>query len=192
MMPLGIGLDAAVALLKRFRTLIALAPVLALCAVLWVKLYGFLWWDGAIEQRDKARAQIVAMEAASKEARAKQIALNRTNQELSQRIATDAAIRHAETARAADTAINAYIRANRLRPQACGSLASGTDLAPVHPNPGAPVGPEQSGDLVAIPRDDFEALAREAVRGREAQAFLIDLVNEGLAVVYPEPKLSED
>lgn len=182
-MPAAIFLDTAIAFLKRYKALLVILP---LCLALAWQTYQVSRWKG---REAKAQATIAQMQLASEQARAKQIALNTQNAELSQRIATDAAIRHAETARAADNAITAYIRANRLRPQACGSLASGADLTAVHPNPGTPPGPEQPSELLAIPREDFEALAREAVRGREAQAFLIDLVNEGLAVVYPEPKL---
>jgi hypothetical protein len=186
MIPAFAALDAAVALFKRFRTLIALAPVLALCAFLWVKLYGFLWWDGAIEQRDKARAQVVQMEAASKEARAKQIALNQTNQELSQRIAADATLRHAETAVAVNRAVSDYARRNRVQDYCS---RSGPDVAALPSGPGAPDSPK-SDEVLAIPREDFEALANDALRGAEARAFLIDQINEGLAVVYPEPKLA--
>lgn len=188
MLPAFAALDAAVALFKRFRTLIALAPVLALCAFLWVKLYGFLWWDGAIEQRDKARAQVVQMEAASKEARAKQIALNQTNQELSQRIAADATLRHAETTIAVDRAVSDYARNHRVQ-NYCGR--SGSGVAPMPSGPGTPDSPERD-EVLAIPRPDFESLARDALRGAEARVFLIDQINAGLAVVYPEPKLSGD
>ncbi len=188
MIPAFAALDTAVALFKRFRTLIALAPVLALCAFLWVKLYGFLWWDGAIEQRDKARAQIVLMEAASKEARAKQIALNTANQELSQRIAADAQARHAETAVAVNRAVSDYARNHRVQDYC---RRSGPGVAPVPDRAPAPDSPERD-EVLAIPREDFEALTKDALRGAEARAFLIDQINEGLAVVYPEPKLSGD
>lgn len=187
MIPLGMGLDAAVALFKRFRILIAVLPFVALCAVLWVKLYGFLWWDGAIGQRDKARAQVVQMEAASKEARAKQIALNTANAQLSQRIAADATLRHNETARAVNAAVAAYIDRGRGKLQ--NYCSSGPGVTPLQRDPGTPDSPDGS-DLVAIPARDVEALSRDALRGAEARAFLIDQINAGLAVVYPEPKLS--
>lgn len=188
MLPAFAALDTAVALFKRFRTLIALAPVLALCAFLWVKLYGFLWWDGAIEQRDKARAQIVLMEAASKEARAKQIALNQTNQELSQRIAADATLRHAETSRAVNDAVRNYAASHRVQDY-CGRSGPGVAALPDRaPTPDSP----DADEVLAIPRPDFDALAKDALRGAEARAFLIDQINAGLAIVYPEPKLSGD
>ena len=182
-MPYAIALDAAIAFLKRWRGLIAYT---ALIAFLWIKLYGFLWWDGAIEQRDKALTQVVEMKAASEQARKEQLAINAANQELSQRIADNAAQRHVETKRATDRAIADYAASHRMhQDSACRPVAAGE--APMHPDPGTPAGPDGS-ELVAVPRADFEAVARDAVRGREAQAFLIDLVNGGLAVVVPEPE----
>lgn len=188
MLPAFAALDAAIALLKRFRTLITVIPLLTVIAFLWVKLYGFLWWDGAIEQRDKARVQVVQMEAASKEARAKQIELNTANQELSQRIAADAQARHIEVAAATDRAVSDYARRNRVQDYCS---RSGPGVAALPSGPGTPDSPERD-DVLAIPREDFEALAKDALRGAEARAFLIDQINAGLAVVYPEPKLSGD
>jgi hypothetical protein len=186
MIPLGMGLDAAVALFKRFRILIAVIPLLTVCAFLWVKLYGFLWWDGAIEQRDKARAQVVQMEAASKEARAKQIALNQTNQELSQRIAADATLRHAEIAAATNRAVSDYASRHRVQDYC---RRGGAGIAAVHPGAPTPDSP-QSDEVLAVPRQDFDALAQDALRGAETRVWLIDQINAGLAVVYPEPKLA--
>ena len=186
MIGLFAALDGAVALFKRFRTLIALAPFIALCAVLWVKLYGFLWIDGAIEQRDKARAQIVLMEAASEQARAAQIALNTANQELSQRIAADAQARHVEVAAATDRAVSDYASRHRVQDY-CNR--SGPGVAALPSGAPTPDSPERD-DILAIPRPDFEALAKDALRGAEARAFLIDQINEGLAVEYPEPELT--
>lgn len=58
-MPIAIA--TAIAFLKRWQSLLPWAIVLALL----LRLYGFLWFDGVIEQRDKARAAIVQLEAAS-------------------------------------------------------------------------------------------------------------------------------
>ena len=185
-MPIALALDAAVALFKRYRILIAVVPLAALCAFLWIKLYGFLWIDGAIEQRDKARDHVVLMEAASKEARAKQIALNQTNQELSQRIATDATLRHAEIAAATNRAVSDYASRHRVQDYC---RRSGPGAAAVPSGPGTPDSPEQD-DILAIPRQDFDSLTKDALRGAETRVWLIDQINAGLAVVYPEPKLS--
>lgn len=160
--------------------------VALLCLSVW------LWRGWSAEQagrKDDALAhaeQIKAWKAASEQARKEQLAINTANQELSQRIADNAAQRHVETKRATDRAIADYAASHRMRADsACRPVAAGE--APMHPDPGTPAGPDGS-DLVAVPRADFEAVARDAVRGREAQAFLIDLVNGGLAVVVPEPE----
>lgn len=188
-MQIALFFDAAIAFLKRWRGLLPYIPLIALIAFLWIKLYGFLWWDGAIEQRDKALTQVVEMKAASEQARKDQLAINAANQELSQRIADNAAQRHVETKRATDRAIADYAASHRMhQDSACRPVAAGE--APMHPDPGTPAGPDGS-ELVAVPRADFEAVARDAVRGREAQAFLIDLVNGGLAVVVPEPEFGK-
>ena len=185
-MQIALFFDAAIAIYKRWRWLLPFIPLLGLIAFLWIKLYGFLWWDGAIEQRDKALTQVVEMRAASEQARKDQLALNAANQELLQRIADNAAQRHVETKRATDRAIADYASSHRMR-QDSACRPGKADPAPMHPDPGTPAGPDGS-ELVAVPRADFEAIARDAVRGREAQAFLIDLVNGGLAVVVPEPE----
>jgi hypothetical protein len=182
-MPAAIFLDTAIAFLKRYKALFVILP---LCLAMAWQTYQVSRWKG---REAKAQATIAQMQLASEKARAAQIALNTENQQLSQRIATDAIARRQELADATSRSIADYISRNRLRSD-CYRSASGTDTPAVPGNPGAPSGPDGQSDILAITRDDFEALAREAVRGREAQAFLIDQVNEGLAVIYPEPKLS--
>ena len=124
------------------------------------------------------------MTTASEKARADQIALNATNQALSERIAADAIARHNPSQ--TDRAIADRINRGGLCQVRDGRTGS-ADLKPMHNDPGAPANPGPAAELVAVPRDEFEALAKAAVQGRENTAFLIDLVNEGLAVSYPEP-----
>lgn len=188
MIPAFAALDAAVALFKRFRTLIALAPFIALCAFLWVKLYGFLWWDGAIQQRDKAVTEVAELKAANIAATAKQIALNTANQELSQRIAADAQARHVEVAAATDRAVSDYARRNRVQDYCS---RSGAGQAALHPGAPTPLEPDPTAGMVAVREKDFEETAKAAVRATEYQAFIIDNINEGLAILWPEPSLSE-
>lgn len=189
MLPAFAALDAAVALFKRFRTLIALAPFIALCAFLWVKLYGFLWWDGAIEQRDKARAQVVQMEAASKEARAKQIALNQAVQAKYETLAEKADHAHAIELADARSRAAAYASRNGVRSY-CQSSAGQASSAPE-----GPVAPRDNGpgaDAVILNRDDFDQLVENTLRLKAAHEWGESLVKDGVAVVYPEPKLSGD
>lgn len=127
MIPAFAALDAAVALFKRFRTLIALAPVLALCAFLWVKLYGFLWWDGAIEQRDKARAQVVQCQQAGERNLAEQIRQREKDKAAFQSAYEKDKLTHAKELNAAHAGLDRYIATNRLRlDQIHSGPASGT------------------------------------------------------------------
>ena len=181
------AIGALLDLIRRYP--LAAALIASLCLSMW------LWRGWSAEQaarKDDALAhseEMKAWRAASEQARKDQLALNAANQELSQRIADNAAQRHVETKRATDRAIADYAASHRMRADsACRPVAAGE--APMHPDPGTPAGPDGS-ELVAVPRADFEAVARDAVRGREAQAFLIDLVNGGLAVVVPEPEFGK-
>lgn len=158
--------------LKHWKALAVLLPLIL--ALAW-QTYQVSRWKG---READARATIAQMQVASEQARAKQIALNTANQQLSQRIATDATLRHAQTAIAVDRAVSAYAGAHRLQDH-CGGSRSG--IAPVPGDPQAPDRPDAD-ELLAVPRSDFEALSKDALRGAEARAFLIDLINEGLAV----------
>lgn len=176
-----VGLDAAIALLKRYRVLLIALPLVMALGVQSCRL------KSANGKLDKARATIAEMEVASEAARQAQITLNAQNAQLSQRIADDAQARHVESRAAVSRAVADYAASRGLR-KACGSLPRQADLAPVSGNPGAPDRPDAD-EVLALPRSDFESLARDAMQGGEARAFLIDLVNSGLAVVdYPEPQ----
>jgi hypothetical protein len=180
MIPLGMGLDAAVALFKRYKALFVILP---LCLALAWQTYQVSRWKG---KEAKAQATIAQMQLASEQARAKQIALNQTNQELSQRIATDATLRHAEIAAATNRAVSDYASRHRVQDY-CRRGGPGVAALPDRaPTPDSP----QSDEVLAIPRQDFDALAKDALRGAETRVWLIDQINAGLAVVYPEPKLS--
>lgn len=162
----------AVIALKHWKALAVLIPLVL--ALAW-QTHQVSRWKG---KEGEARATIAKLEAASKEARAKQVALNTANQQLSQRIATDATLRHAQTAVAVDRAVSAYASSRRLQDY-CGR--GGPSIAAVPSDPQAPDSLDGN-EVLAVPRSDFEALAKDAVRGAEARAFLIDLINEGLAI----------
>jgi len=179
-MPAAIFLDTAIAFLKRYKALIVILP---LCLALAWQTYQVSRWKG---KEAKAQATIAQMQLASEQARAKQIALNTENAQLSQRIATDATLRHAEIAAATNRAVSDYASRHRVQDY-CGR--GGPGVAAVPSGPGTPDSPEQD-DILAIPRQDFDALAQDALRGAETRVWLIDQINAGLAVVYPEPNLS--
>ena len=174
-MPFAIALDAAIALLKRHRWLIIAAPLAIALAV--------QSWRLNSTRADLAKAQttIAQMELASEQARAAQVALNNANQELAQRIADNARNAHNQNRTAVDLAVRGYAASHSLH-KACGGVTGKTDQAALHGHPGAPDSP-YGDEVVAIPRSDLESLSRDALRGAEARVFLIDLANEGLAIV---------
>lgn len=170
-----VGLDTAIALFKRWRWIILAAP---LAIALGVQT----WRVRTIEQKlIVARATIAQMQLASEQARAAQVALNNANQELAQRIADNATLAHTENRAAVANAVSAYAASHGLR-KACGGIASQANPSAVPGDPRAPGSPDGN-EILAVPRSDLEALSRDAMRGAEARAFLIDLANEGLAVV---------
>ena len=181
MIPFAMGLDAAVVLLKRYKVLILVLPLLMALGVQSCRLSRT---QGKLE---KAQTTIAQMETASEVARQAQITLNAQNAQLAERIADNALAAHAENRAAVSRAVADYAASHRMRP-VCGGVTSQADPAPLRGDPGAPDSPDGN-EVVAIPRQEFEQLAHDALRGAEARAFLIDLANEGLAVVsYPEPK----
>lgn len=183
MIPFVMGLDTAIALFKRWRWLILAVP---LALALGVQT----WRVRTIEQKlIVARATIAQMQLASEQARAAQVALNAANQQLAERIAENATLAHAENRAAVSRAVADYAASHGLR-KACGSLPSQANPAAMPNHPSAPDSPDGN-EVVAVPRSDFEALSKDALRGAESRAFLIDLANEGLAVIKPVPAPSQ-
>lgn len=178
-----VGLDAAIALFKRWRWLILALPLALALGVQSCRL------KGAEGKLDKARATIAQMQLASEQARAAQLALNAANQQLAERIAENATLAHVQNRAAVSNAVADYAAAHGLR-KACGSLTGQANPAPVPGDPGAPDSPDGN-EVLAVPRSDFEALSKDALRGAESRAFLIDLANEGLAVIKPVPAPSQ-
>lgn len=170
-----IGLDTAIALFKRHRWLIIAAPLLIALGIQTLRL------NSARADLLEKQAVISNMKLASEQARAAQVALNNANQELAQRIADNARLAHAENRAALSAAVSDYAGRNSLR-KACGSLASQAAAPAVPSDPRTPDSPDGN-ELVALPRSDLEALSRDALRGAEARAFLIELANDGLGVV---------
>lgn len=170
-----VGLDTAIALFKRWRWLILAAPLLIALGIQTLRL------NSTRADLLEKQAIISNMKLASEQARAAQVAVNAANQELAERIAENATLAHVQNRAAIANAVADYAASHGLR-KACGSLASQANPAAVRGDPGAPDSPDGD-EVVAVPRSDFEALSRDALRGAEARAFLIDLANEGLAVI---------
>lgn len=178
-----VGLDTAITMFKRWRWLILAAP---LAIALGVQTWRLSTCKQSLQV---ARATIAQLQLASEQARAAQLALNAANQQLAERIAENATLAHVQNRAAVSNAVADYSASHGLR-QACGSLTGQANLAAVPNHPGAPNSP--GGDeVLAVPRSDFEALSKDALRGAEARVFLIDLANEGLAVIKPVPAPSQ-
>lgn len=183
MIPFAIALDTAIALFKRHRWLLIGLPLAIGLGIQTLRL------NSARADLLEKKAVISNMKLASEQARAAQLALNAANHELSQRIAENATLAHVQNRANVSAAVSNYANRNSLR-KACGSLASQANPAPLHGDPGAPDSPDGN-EVLAVPRSDFEALSKDALRGAEARAFLIDLANEGLAVIKPVPAPSQ-
>lgn len=123
-MPIALALDTAIAFLRRWKALLPWAIVLALL----LRLYGFLWWDGVIEQRDKARAATAQCIKAGEEAKAKQIALNNQTKARYEAAAKEADNDHAKELALANDRTERWIAANRVR-KTGGSRPSGAGAA---------------------------------------------------------------
>ena len=175
MIPFAMGLDAVIAILKRYRVLIPVLPLLMALGVQSCRL------SRAESKLDKARTTIAQMETASEAARQAQITLNAQNAHLAQRIADNATSAHVQNRAAVSRTVSSYSASHGLR-QACGRIPSQADPAPVRDYPRAPDSPDGD-EVLAVPREDFERLANDAMRGAESRAFLIDLINDGLAKV---------
>lgn len=183
MIPFAIVLDTAIALFKRHRWLLIGIPLAIGLGIQTLRL------NSTRADLLEKQATISNMKLASEQARAAQLALNAANHELSQRIAENASLAHAENRAAVSRAVSDYAAAHGLR-KACRSLTGQANPAAVPGDPGAPDSPDGN-EVLAVPRSDFEALSKDALRGAEARAFLIDLANEGLAVIKPVPAPSQ-
>ena len=178
-----VGLDIAIALFKRHRWLLVGLPL-----AIGLGIQTFRLNSTRADLLEK-QAIISNMELASKQARAEQIALNLRNHEILEKVSENARIAHAENRAAVANAVADYAASHSLR-KACGGIASQADPAAMPNHPSAPDSPDGN-EVVAVPRSDFEALSKDALRGSEARAFLIDLANEGLAVIKPVPAPSQ-
>lgn len=177
-MPIELFFDAAIAFHKRWRGLLPYIPLIALIAFLWVKLYGFLWWDGAIEQRDKARAQVVQVIAAGKEALAQQIALNEATKAKYEAAAEKADHDYRIALADADRRTDDFIARNRLR-KAGGSGASVAN-APAE-GEAAGSGDGAGSDAVMVSADDVRICTANSVRLQAVREWGLELVKAGVA-----------
>ena len=179
-MPIALFLDTAMAFLKRWRGLLPYIPLITLIAFLWIKLYGFLWWDGAIEQRDKARAETAQVIAASKQAQAQQIALNEATKAKYEAAAEKADHEHSIELADAMSRADRFIRAGGVR-KAGGSGASVANAPAEGETAGSGNGAGPGAELVAVTAEDVRICTANTVRLQAVREWGLSLQAAGVA-----------
>ncbi len=174
-MPFAIGLDAAFALFKRFKSLFVIVPLLGIIAWLLIRLYGFLSWDGALDTIAKQDVVIAEMEKASADNLAAQIA--QRNAQIAK------SIQDAKDNERAETQIKVVYRdragayADRMRADnACQRPANSPGEGPASPQPDSP-GPA----AVILTRSDFDQLVENSARLEAAHRWAQALIDDGTA-----------
>lgn len=168
-MPVALFLDAAIALFKRYRWLIAVAP-LAL-ALAWQSWQAHRWHKAT----DKARAAIVALQAASDANKAAAIAQVEAQRakfavEAKENERVETNLRRDLGALAADYADR--MRAGQVCRRAAATPGQG-EAAPVDNGPGE--------GAVILERADFDTLIENTVRLKAAHEWGDSLIAQGVA-----------
>lgn len=170
-MPVALFLDTAIALFKRYRWLIAVVP-LAL-ALAWQSWQAHRWHKAA----DKARAAIVALQAASDANKAAALAQNRAWEAKSAQIAKDAQHDHELALADARDAVAQYAATHRLRSSQGGvctaPAASEGVSAAVPESPAAEV-------FVSVSEADLTTCAANYTYAQSAYEWAKGLVDQGL------------
>lgn len=176
-MPLFAGLDAAVALIRRFRVMIVAVPFIALSAFLWVKLYGFLWWDGAIEQRDKARVAVGMCQEAGQRNLAEQIRQRDLEKAAYQASYEKAKQTHVQELQAAHAGLDSFIERNRLHQNGLrGGSSSGTGQ-----DQGAGTRQEMPGGAILVSETDLRICTDRTADAVATFEYFEGLRKDGLA-----------
>jgi hypothetical protein len=180
MIQLGMGLDAAVALFKRYKALLVILP---LCLALAWQTYQVSRWKGRSLEKD---AIISNMQLASEQARAAQLALNQATEAKYRTLAEIADHAHEKELSDARSRAADYAGRNGLRSYCQGSAGQAGSPAE------SPVAPSDNGpgaDAIVLNRNDFDQLVENTLRLKAAHDWGLAMVKQGLAE-YPEPKLS--
>jgi hypothetical protein len=172
MIPLGIGLDAVIGFLKRYRILILVLPLVMALGVQSCRL------DLANGKLDKARNQIAQMQTASEAARQAQIALNQAREAAYKAESERTDHAHQIALNDARRRAAAYFAANRVRlnceslPGEASATAQGATAKGNH---------RPCRDAVLLERTDFDTLNENTVRLKAVHEWGERLVGEGLA-----------
>lgn len=193
MIEIGAALDAAIALFRRYKALIAIVPLILALGVQTARIEGFLWFDGFKERLALREAQIAKMEQASADNLAAAMAQVKE---------TEAKARNeAELANAKLETLEADYRSRlaaysgRMR---LDKVCRGTAPTPgENPAPESPDRPGSETGMVAIRQDDLELLVENTARLEAAHQWANGLVDAGLALKpvtaadLPEPAFGQ-
>lgn len=173
-MPIAILLDTAVAILKRYRWLAIVMPLVLALGV------SHCSDRRHIRQRDEARATVAQMELASKQARDAQIAANLATEARYRAQAEKADHAYQIALQDAQRASERYIAANRVRPN--GSRSASGAAAPAEGD--VAVSGDRSGippNMVAVTADDVRICTANTLRLEAVRDWGLGLKAEGLA-----------
>lgn len=165
--------------LTALRQLVAKYPLqCALVALLC--LSGWLWMGKreALAERDAARAQIVAIAKAQKEAER----LAKQARAETERVSKDLAHATTEQSRSLDADSRRALADYRMRPETRCRAASATDSAPVPDSASGDLGTPANDQLVAVTAADLEAFRQTYVRTTVCRQWGQSLIDAGLAV----------
>ena len=166
-MPIALAIDTAIALFKRFRTLIPLALLAMALAVQTARIEGFLWFDGLKADLAKCKANHAREVREAEQARA--IAKAKSDQ-----LAKESTRVHEIRAPENRAAAVRYIERNRIvRAEAPASQAGAGD------DPGAPV--EAPAVAVMVSSADVIACTDASTYALDAFEWIEGLRREGLA-----------
>lgn len=169
--------------LSALAGLVRAYPLQAACIAL-LCLSGWLWMGkrDALEERDEARAELIAQakayKAAQVEAERKAMAERAINAQLTKELA------HATNERAAslDDSTRRALADYRMRAKIPACPSSGTDQASLHRGASGDLGTSADDQLVAVTAADLEAFRNYAVRASVCQEWARGLIDAGLAV----------
>lgn len=176
MIPFAMGLDAAIALVKKWRWLLLAVPLLIAVAVQTYRL------NSAKADLLEKQAIISNMETASKAAKAAQIALNQATEAAYKAEAERTDREYSLALNDALRAANAYADRNRVR-SVCEGIAR--QAGPAAEGDLAKGGDGTSADAIVVSRADFETLNANTLRLKAVNEWGDRLIKEGLAQPLP-------
>lgn len=158
---------------------VAIAAI-AFGAVQTVRLDGFLWIDGAIEQRDNAKADLAKAITAGHQALAAQIKIHDETKAAYAAKAKEADREHEIELAAASDRTERFIAGNGVR-KACGSRTIVASAPTESATPPRSDGPGSASDLVAVTPADVRLCTANSLRLKAVHDWGVVLREAGLA-----------